>query len=147
MSHRNLASRRGAAPRRALGARGEEASCKHLERLGFAIVERNFRTRYGEIDAVAFDGATLVFVEVKTRRAPGCSSGPGSSGRGSGPSPFEPLDGLRVAQRQRLRRLAAMWLQQRPRGLRAQEIRFDAIGVIVDDADRLVALEHIEGAW
>jgi putative endonuclease len=52
-----------------LGWRGEETVRRWLERRGFAFVERNFRTRYGEIDLIMKDGDTLVFVEVKTRRS------------------------------------------------------------------------------
>lgn len=52
-----------------LGWRGEEAVRRWLERRGFMFVERNFRTRYGEIDLIMKDGDTLVFVEVKTRRS------------------------------------------------------------------------------
>lgn len=149
-SHRTSSPRRGndrPDPRRALGARGEEIACKHLERLGFAIVARNVRTRHGEIDAIAFDGVTLAFVEVKTRRACGSSASRGPGDRGNRAGPFAPLDGLRVAQRLRLRRLAAAWLQERPLTVRAEEIRFDAIGVLVDRADELIALDHLEGAW
>jgi Uncharacterised protein family UPF0102 len=47
--------------RRALGQLGERLAAEHLERLGFAIVARNARTRHGEIDLVAFDGHTLCF--------------------------------------------------------------------------------------
>ena len=59
--------------RHRLGRRGEQLAAEHLERLGFAIVARNHRTRFGEIDVIAHDGHTLVICEVKTRRA-----GPGS---------------------------------------------------------------------
>lgn len=48
-------------PRHALGRLGEQLAATHLERLGFAILARNARTRYGEIDVIAFDGQTLVF--------------------------------------------------------------------------------------
>src|SRR6187200_885530 len=51
--------------RRALGERGERLALAHLERLGFALVARNHRTRWGEIDLIVFDGTTLVFVEVR----------------------------------------------------------------------------------
>jgi putative endonuclease len=129
-------------PRRAVGRVGEEFACKHFERLGFAILARNHRTRYGEIDAIAFDGHTLVFVEVKSTRV---------RTRGhttSAPAPPEPLESLRGAQQARLKRLAAAWLgdpqQIRPR---AEEIRFDAVGVVLDARDRLVRLEHLEAAW
>ena len=54
-------------PRRALGAAGEELAARHLEARGLEIVDRNFRTRYGELDLVARDERYLVFCEVKTR--------------------------------------------------------------------------------
>lgn len=58
-----------------------------------------------------------------------------------------PLEGLRPAQRTRLRRLAAAWLKDRSPRLRAKELRFDAIGIVVDEQDRLLRLDHVEGAW
>ena len=59
-----------------LGCIGEDLALAHLERLGYTLVARNHRTRYGELDLVVFDGTTLVFVEVKTRRATGSGRGP-----------------------------------------------------------------------
>ncbi len=127
-------------PRRTLGRLGEELAAAHLHRLGFSPLGRNERTRYGEIDLIAFDGRTLVFVEVKSRRV---------NARLQRVRPDqEPLVWLRPRQRVRLRRLAAAWLHEekhiRPT---AHTIRFDAIGVIVDTTNRLVRLDHIEGAW
>lgn len=127
-------------PRRVLGALGENLAVEHFRRLGFVIVERNVRTRYGEIDLIAFDGRTLVFAEVKTRRA-------GNRRRGLCPEE-QPLAWLKLSQRSRLKRLACAWLYEntaaRPK---AQTIRFDAVGVILDGSDRLLRLDHIEGAW
>jgi putative endonuclease len=127
-------------PRHALGALGEDFAVGHFRRLDFVIVERNVRTRHGEIDLIAFDGRTLVFAEVKTRRA---------SNRRRGLCPEEqPLAWLKFSQRSRLKRLACAWLYKntaaRPK---AHTIRFDAVGVIVDGSDRLLRLDHIEGAW
>jgi putative endonuclease len=103
-------------------------------------VARNARTRAGEIDLIAFDGRTLVFAEVKTRRAR-------SRGRSAG-GDFEPLTLLRGSQRARLRRLAAAWLRVSGRSLPfAEAIRFDAIGVLLDDRGAVVRLDHLEGAW
>jgi putative endonuclease len=111
----------------------------HLERLGFAILARNARTRYGEIDLIAFDGHTLVFAEIKTRRA---------RRRWQLSAEEQPLAWLRTSQRAHLRRLAAAWLHRESRNRpTAHTIRFDGIGVIVDEANRLVSLDHIEGAW
>jgi putative endonuclease len=127
-------------PRRRLGALGEDLAVGHFRRLGFVIVARNVRTRHGEIDLIAFDGTTLVFAEIKTRRA---------SNRRRGLCPEEqPLAWLKLSQRARLRQLACAWLYEnaaaRPK---AHTIRFDAAGVIVDGSDRLLRLDHIEGAW
>jgi putative endonuclease len=54
-------------PRQLLGKIGENLACGELERRGYAILARRYRTRYGEIDIVAQDGETTVFVEVKAR--------------------------------------------------------------------------------
>jgi putative endonuclease len=53
--------------RQALGISGENLACAELRRLGYAILERRYRTRFGEIDIIARDGKTIVFVEVKAR--------------------------------------------------------------------------------
>jgi putative endonuclease len=53
--------------RQSLGILGEDFACDELRRRGYAILARRYRTRHGEIDVVARDGATIVFVEVKTR--------------------------------------------------------------------------------
>jgi putative endonuclease len=57
-------------PRQRLGAAGESAALAHLESAGLKPLARNYRSRYGEIDLVMLDGATLVFVEVRTRGNP-----------------------------------------------------------------------------
>ena len=119
-------------PRRELGRRGEHLAAEHLERLGFSIVARNFRTRHGELDLVAFDGCALVFAEVKTRR--------GSAGG-------TPWDNLHLRKRAQVRRIASAYLNQVPDRPRGQTLRFDAIGIVVDANDVLVTLEHLEGAF
>ena len=53
--------------RQRLGTAGEDLACAELERLGYRIIERNYRSRFGEIDIVAGDAGTVVFVEVKTK--------------------------------------------------------------------------------
>lgn len=121
-----------------LGALGEELAAAHFLRLGFRVVERNVRTREGEIDLIVFDGSTLVFAEVKTARA----APPGRR------LEAVPLESLGPRQRTRIRRLARAWLAD-PERLRprAAAVRFDAVGVVVDANGRLLALEHLEGAW
>jgi putative endonuclease len=53
--------------RKLLGRTGEELAARHLAGRGYTILERNYRAPYGEIDLIALDGGTVVFVEVKTR--------------------------------------------------------------------------------
>ena len=118
-------------PRHLLGRRGEEIAAEHLARLGYAIVARNHRTRWGELDLVAVGHGALVFCEVKTRRA-----GPGA-----------PFDNLHGAKRSQVRRMAAAYLTEVLDRPRADDLRFDAIGVVLDAAGRLVSLRHLEGAF
>jgi putative endonuclease len=117
-------------PRHHLGRLGEGLAATHLERLGYAIVARNHRTRYGEIDLVVCDGQTLVFVEVKTRR-----------GRGE---PFDALHGFKQAQ---VRRMARAYLSEAEDRPRVPLLRFDAIGIAIDARGRLTRLEHLEDAF
>jgi putative endonuclease len=118
--------------RHRLGRHGERLAAEHLARLGYTIVERNYRTRWGELDIVAFDGTTLAFCEVKTRRL-SPSGGP--------------LEGLRTPQRQRLRKMAGAWMIERTDRPYSELIRFDAIGITIDATGGLVSLEHLEGAF
>ena len=60
--------------RRKVGSTYEEIAVKYLEKKGFQILERNYRCRFGEIDVIALDGETLVFLEVKYRAGNSCGS-------------------------------------------------------------------------
>jgi putative endonuclease len=120
-------------PRRFLGRRGEQVAAQHLSRRGFEIVERNYRTRWGELDLVAFDGETLVFCEVKTVRL--ASGG------------VRPFDSLHARKRAQVRRMARQWLSARAGQRFAPRLRFDAISVTFDAGGELAELEHLEGAF
>jgi putative endonuclease len=119
--------------RQRLGRLGEQLASEHLARLGFDVVERNYRTRWGELDIVASDGHTLVFCEVKTRRL--------------SPGGAEPLDAVNARKQRQVRRMAMRWLNERADRPHFPMLRFDAIAVILDHADGLVSLEHLEGAF
>jgi putative endonuclease len=119
--------------RHRLGQLGEQLAVEHLIRRGYEIVERNYRTRWGELDIVAYDGRALAFCEVKTRRL--------------GPGAGNPFDALRSVKRSRVRKMAGSWLIERTDRPRADVLRFDAIGVTFDPAGRLVGIEHLEGAF
>jgi putative endonuclease len=123
--------------RRKHGERGEQIAAEHLARRGYEIVARNFRTRYGELDLIAADDRSIVFCEVKTRIV------------GTRRGPAGPLDAIGPRKRDRLRRMATQWLADtaaapRPR---RDELRFDAIGVMLTPAGCLLALEHLENAF
>jgi putative endonuclease len=118
-------------PRYTLGRLGEQLAAEHFERLGYEVIARNHRTRFGELDLVVADFDTLVFCEVKTRRA------------GSG----APWDSLGEQKQSQVRSMGVAWLaevQDRPR---TSQLRFDAVGVIVDAHGALVELVHLEGAF
>jgi len=83
-------------------------------------------------DLIVCDGRALVFVEVKTRRA----NRPGLA-----------WENLHARKREQVRRMAGAWLSEVDDRPRAPEIRFDAVGVTIDPRGRLVALEHLEGAF
>jgi putative endonuclease len=119
-----------------LGRAAEELVASRLAAAHWEIVERNARTRFGELDLVALDGSTLVFLEVKAGR------------EGSDFGPERPVLAIGPRKRLQVRRLATAWMAERRRGLpRYDEIRFDAVGVIFDRAGGVAAYDHIEGAF
>jgi putative endonuclease len=126
--------------RRRAGRRGESVAARYLERDGYRVVERNYRTREGEIDLVAISGKTLVFCEVKTLIA--------RAGTINGP--VHPIEGIRPAKRIQVRRMARLWLAERRgahQGLHFLNIRFDAIGVLLSPSGQPLRLERIESAF
>jgi putative endonuclease len=116
-----------------LGRRGEELAAIHFARLGYRVLARNHRTRFGEIDLILADGAgdTIIFCEVKSRRL------------GNG----DWRDNLHGAKRHQVRMMAAAWLNDVTDRPRYADLRFDAVGVTLDHHDQLVRLDHLEGAF
>ena len=116
-----------------MGRRGEDLAAEHFSRLGYRVLDRNHRTRFGELDLILAgpDEATIVFCEVKSRRL------------GSG----DWRDNLHEAKQKQVRTMAAAWLAKvtdRPFGA---DLRFDAVGVTLDGHGDLVRLDHLEGAF
>jgi putative endonuclease len=116
-----------------LGRRGEELAAEHFSRLGYRVLARNHRTRFGELDLVLADQeeATIVFCEVKSRRL------------GSG----DWRDGLHEGKQKQVRTMAAAWLAKETDRPFGAELRFDAVGVTVDGRGELVRLDHYEAAF
>jgi putative endonuclease len=121
--------------RQQLGRRAEELVAARLAAASWEIVERNARSRYGELDVVALDGRTLVFVEVKAGR------------KGSAFGPERPVLSVTPGKQRRIRRLATAYMRARRELPRYAQIRFDAVGVTYDRSGRVSDYEHLEGAF
>lgn len=121
--------------RQRLGQAAENLVATRLAAAGWQILERNARSRHGELDLVALDGPVLVFVEVKAGRA------------GSIYGPERPILSIDFRKQRRVRRLATAWMGERRNLPRYAEIRFDAVGVTYDGAGRVLDYEHITGAF
>ena len=117
-------------PPRTLGERGEAAAARFLKRQGYAIVERGARAGRGEIDLVAVDGRTVVFVEVKTRTSDAAGL------------PYEAVD---EAKQGRLTRLALVYLKRH--GLLEYPARFDVVSVVWPAGERRPQIEHYKNAF
>ena len=103
----------------ALGKTGEDLACEELRRRGYAILDRRYRTRGGELDIVARDGTTLVFIEVKTRISQRFGS---------------PLEAITPAKCRQVAAMAADYLVRRRPAVRA--CRFDVVAVTFDQHGR-----------
>jgi putative endonuclease len=121
--------------RQQLGQRAEDLVAARLIGAGWEVIERNARTRHGELDIVALDDSTLVFVEVKAGRT------------GSQFGPERPILSIDRRKQQRVRRLATAWMAERRDTPRYAEIRFDAVGVTVDRDGGVADFEHLEAAF
>jgi putative endonuclease len=121
--------------RRHTGQIAEDLVAARLAAEGWEIVERNARTRYGELDIVALDGPILVFVEVKGARA------------GTRFGPEKPILSIDFTKQRQVRRLGTAWMAERRELPPFDDIRFDAVGVTLDRAGRAVEIEYVAGAF
>lgn len=112
-----------------LGAAGEQAAARHLERSGYRIVARNYRCPAGELDLVAIDEDTIVFVEVKTRRSAQSA---------------DPEANVTHAKQRQITRAAKYYLMAKS----AQEhpARFDVVAVVLPDRGK-PEIEHFVDAF
>ncbi|SEN14062.1 YraN family protein [Lihuaxuella thermophila] len=116
--------------RKEVGQAGEDAACKYLTGQGWTILDRNWTTRFGELDLIARDGEQVVFVEVR-------STSGGRFGFG-----FQSVD---FRKQQKVRRLALAYVQQKR--LEHLPIRFDVISVLLNRERVPLQIDHIEGAF
>jgi len=116
--------------RKLLGRRGEDAAARYLEENGYRILCRNYRCQSGEIDLVALDNDTLVFVEVRSRSCDRYGTAQ------------ESVTGRKQIK---LRKLA--WQYLKAAGKTGCGCRFDVIAIMFDRESKVKNLEHIENAF
>jgi putative endonuclease len=112
---------------RLLGDRGEREAARYLRRQGLRVLTRGYRTPRGEIDLIARDGDTLVFVEVKTRRQ------------------GQPAEAITPAKQERLT-LAALHFLKRYNLLEGRS-RFDVVAIVWPGQEHVPVIEHIRNAF
>lgn len=129
------------------GNRGEELASEYLVKKGFIIEERNFHTRFGELDIVGWDGETLVFVEVKTK-----------IGHDFG-EPEEMVNKKKLGQVKRMGEVyvelknngGGVRLPQSPRRLRNDDwkggCRVDVVAIVLKENGEVEKLEHYEAVY
>lgn len=129
LHHARERIRRIFAPK-SLGRRGEAEARKHLKRRGYKIVGGGERDFLGELDIVAVDGRTVVFVEVKTRATHDAG---------------HPAEAVDNKKQRRLTRLALSYLRRH--GLLENAVRFDVIAITWPTDAKRPTMEHIENAF
>ena len=112
-----------------LGKSGEDLACRELRRRGYEILARRYRTRVGEVDIIARDGPTIVFVEVKTRR----TAAYGAPGEAVGPH-----------KQHKIWLMASDYLLRR--GWYDRPCRFDVVAISIEEGGRR-RVEVITGAF
>lgn len=113
-----------------LGRRGEVAAERYLKKLGYVIVARGHRDNIGELDLVAVDGRTVVFIEVKTRTSHDAG---------------HPADAVDENKQQRLTRLALSYMKRHD--LLECATRFDVVAVTWPAGDGQPTIEHFQNAF
>jgi putative endonuclease len=110
-----------------LGKDGEDIAACFLEKKGFRIIEKNYRTVFGEIDIIAQDRGSIVFVEVKTRSA--ITFG-------------YPFEAVTPKKREKIRKVALCFMKKQKHELPA---RFDVLSITRDNGE--TRIEHIQDAF
>ena len=122
---------KGKANRKQIGQLGETLAAEYLQNKHWHIKERNWRCRSGELDIIAEDGDTLVFVEVRTRRNTGMFGSPQES--------------VNWRKQQQVRQTAVAYLYRI--GMPNRTIRFDLVSVLLSTSEDFISLDHLEHAF
>ncbi len=114
--------------KRKLGDLGEKLACDYLEKLNYIILDKNFHSRYGEIDIIAKDKETLVFVEVKTRTSIKYGQ------------PQEAVDFLKL---KKMTKTVYFYVNQYNLN---DDLRIDVVAIVLNFANRKAKLTHFKDA-
>ena len=115
--------------RQKLGESGEDLACRELVARGYAILERRYRTRHGEIDIVAKDGDTVVFVEVRMKSSPECGLA---------------AESVTPWKQRRVGRMAVDYIARH--GLHDRPARFDVVAIdVMDGVPRVTVIPNAFG--
>jgi putative endonuclease len=117
-------------PPRTFGQRGEDAAARFLKRLGYVIVARGQRDKLGEIDIIAVDGRTVVFVEVKTRASADAG---------------EPHEAVTPLKQQKMTNVALGYLRRHQ--LLEHAARFDVVALTWPSEAKRPRIEHFRSAF
>lgn len=114
--------------RKKLGDKGEQIALEYLEKKNMKLLDKNWRSKHGEIDLVMMDGETLCFVEVRSK---------------IGTDRGHPLETITAAKQRQIVRVSSHYLQIN--NLEESPVRFDAVG-IVKDGEKF-EITHIPAAF
>lgn len=116
--------------RKVLGKQGEDVAARYLEKNGYSVLARNYRCKLGEIDLIADDRGTLVFVEVRSKSSEDFGTA---------------QESIRLKKQYKLRRVA--WHYLKAQGKTGTCCRFDVIAVKFDRDGVVERIEQIENAF
>jgi putative endonuclease len=115
---------------KSFGQRGEDAAARYLKRQGYRILARGLESRLGELDIIAVDGRTIVFVEVKTRRSTDAG---------------HPAEAIDPRKEQRMTQAALAYLKAQR--LLNYAARFDVVAITWPESNSRPTIEHYKNAF
>ncbi|QCX32257.1 YraN family protein [Caloramator sp. E03] len=112
------------------GKLGEDIAVKYLKQNGYIILQKNYRTKYGEIDIIAKDDKYLVFIEVKARRSQNFGY---------------PREAVDIYKQTRIKNIASLYLASKK--ITNSKVRFDVVEVVLDNDDNVKSILIIKDAF